>query len=38
MLKDLGCSYVICGHSERRQILGESDEFVARKVKAVLEK
>lgn len=37
MLKDLGCSYVICGHSERRQILGESDEFVARKVKAVLE-
>ena len=30
MLKDLGCSYVICGHSERRQILGESDEFVAR--------
>lgn len=37
MLKDLGCTYVICGHSERRQILGESDEFVARKVKAVLE-
>lgn len=36
MLKDLGCSYVICGHSERRQILGESDELVARKVKAVL--
>lgn len=36
MLKDLGCSYVICGHSERRRILGESDELVARKVKAVL--
>ena len=36
MLKDLGCSYVICGHSERRQILGESDELVARKAKAVL--
>lgn len=36
MLKDLGCSYVICGHSERRQILGESDEFVGRKVQAVL--
>lgn len=36
MLKDLGCSYVICGHSERRQILGESDELVARKLKAVL--
>lgn len=37
MLKELGCTYVICGHSERRQILGESDEFVARKVKVVLE-
>ncbi len=37
MLKELGCSYVICGHSERRQILGESDAFIARKVKAVLE-
>lgn len=36
MLADLGCSYVICGHSERRQILGESDAFVAQKVKAVL--
>ena len=35
MLKGLGCSYVICGHSERREILGESDEFIARKVKAV---
>ena len=37
MLKELGCSYVICGHSERRQILGETDDFVARKVKAVLQ-
>ena len=37
MLKGLGCSYVICGHSERREILGESDEFIARKVKAVKE-
>ncbi len=35
MLKELGCSYVICGHSERRQILGESDAFIARKVEAV---
>lgn len=34
MLKEAGCRYVICGHSERRQILGESDEFVARKVKS----
>jgi triosephosphate isomerase len=31
MLKDVGCSYVIVGHSERRQLFGESDEFVARK-------
>ncbi|MDY6083674.1 MAG: triose-phosphate isomerase [Dialister sp.] len=36
MLADLGCSYVICGHSERRQILGESDAFVTQKVRAVL--
>ena len=36
MLKELGCTYVICGHSERRQILGESDAFVAQKVDAVL--
>ncbi len=31
MLKDVGCSYVIVGHSERRQLFGESDELVARK-------
>lgn len=37
MLKDLGCTYVICGHSERREILGESDEFIARKVKCALD-
>ena len=36
MLKEAGCSYVICGHSERRQILCESDEFVGKKVKIVL--
>ena len=36
MLKETGCSYVICGHSERRQILCESDEFVGKKVKIVL--
>lgn len=34
MLKDLGCSHVIIGHSERRQYFGETDEQVARKVKA----
>ena len=32
MLKDVGCRYVILGHSERRNVLGESDELVNRKV------
>jgi triosephosphate isomerase len=36
MLKDVGCRYVILGHSERRQLFGETDEGVNRKVKAVL--
>jgi triosephosphate isomerase (TIM) len=34
MLKELGCSHVIVGHSERRQYFAETDEQVARKVKA----
>jgi triosephosphate isomerase len=37
MLKDVGCSYVIIGHSERRQFYGETDESVKRKSKAALE-
>lgn len=37
MLQDLGCQYVILGHSERRHILGETDEDVNRKVKTALE-
>ncbi len=36
MLAKLGVRYVIVGHSERRQLLGETDEFVNAKVKAVL--
>ncbi|KPK82769.1 MAG: triosephosphate isomerase, partial [Phycisphaerae bacterium SM23_33] len=32
MLKDVGCSCVICGHSERRHVIGETDETVNRKV------
>lgn len=34
MLKDVGCNYVILGHSERRSIFGESDELVGEKVRA----
>jgi triosephosphate isomerase len=34
MLADLGCRYVIVGHSERRQHFGETDESVARKARA----
>ena len=37
MLLDLKCRYVILGHSERRHILGETDEDVNRKVKAALQ-
>jgi len=36
MLKDVGCDYVIIGHSERRQYFGETNERVNRKVKAAL--
>jgi len=37
MLKDVGCRYVIVGHSERRQYFGETDRLVNLKLKAVLE-
>ncbi len=33
MLKEVGCHYVILGHSERRQFFGETDETVNRKVR-----
>lgn len=36
LLSKLGVKYVICGHSERRQYFGESDEFVSAKVAAVM--
>lgn len=36
LLKDVGCEYVIVGHSERRQHFGETDDMVRRKVGAVL--
>jgi triosephosphate isomerase len=36
MLKDLGCQYVILGHSERRRYFQETDEMINRKIKAAL--
>ena len=36
MLAKLNVSYVICGHSERRQLFGETDEMVNQKVRAIL--
>ena len=35
MLADLGCQYVLVGHSERRQYHGETDELIADKLAAV---
>ncbi|MGE3539516.1 MAG: triose-phosphate isomerase [Candidatus Tectimicrobiota bacterium] len=37
MLRDVGCTYVIIGHSERRQYFGETDETVSKKVHAALQ-
>jgi triosephosphate isomerase len=36
MLVEAGCRYVIIGHSERRQLFGETDETVAKRTKAAL--
>jgi triosephosphate isomerase len=36
LLKDAGCRHVIVGHSERRQIFGETDAFINAKVKALM--
>ncbi len=36
MLVDLGCRYVVLGHSERRQIFGETDQVIGLKVTAAL--
>lgn len=35
MLKDIGCSYVIVGHSERRRYFGETNEMIRDKLRAV---
>lgn len=37
MLTDVGCRYVILGHSERRHVLGETDALINKKVKAALD-
>jgi triosephosphate isomerase len=37
MLKDVGCDYVIVGHSERRALYGETSDAVAAKFKAAIE-
>ncbi|MFV0388830.1 MAG: triose-phosphate isomerase [Pyrinomonadaceae bacterium] len=36
MLRDVGCTYIIVGHSERRQFYGETNETVNKKAKACL--
>lgn len=36
MLKDVGCSYALCGHSERRHVIVEGDELVNKKVNAAI--
>ncbi len=37
MLKELGCQYILVGHSERRQYFTEDDEFIAKKFHKVQE-
>ncbi len=37
LLKQLGCKYVIIGHSERRYIFGESDKIIFEKYKTLVE-
>ncbi|HDY72744.1 MAG TPA: triose-phosphate isomerase [bacterium] len=38
MLKDLGCDYVILGHSERRKYFSETNNFINKKLKSALDK
>ena len=36
MLKSLGCSYILAGHSERRQIFNDTNQIINTKVKLIL--
>jgi triosephosphate isomerase len=36
MLKDSGCTYCLCGHSERRHVIGETDDLINKKVAAAI--
>jgi triosephosphate isomerase len=36
LLRDVGCTFVILGHSERRRLFGETNEIVSRKIGAAL--
>jgi triosephosphate isomerase len=36
MLKDIGCTYCLCGHSERRHVIGETDELINKKLAAAI--
>ena len=36
MLSDVGCKFVILGHSERRNVIGETDELINKKVHTAL--
>ena len=38
MIKSCGASWVLAGHSERRHLLGENDDFIGRKLRFALEK
>tara|TARA_E500000178_G_scaffold21740_2_gene20328 strand:- start:3636 stop:4220 length:585 start_codon:yes stop_codon:yes gene_type:complete len=37
MLKSLGCSYVLAGHSERRQLWNDTNEIINKKVRKILD-
>ena len=37
MIKDCGCEWVIIGHSERRNVFGESDSLIGEKIGHALE-